>query len=78
MAPQLMDDNGLPDRTFAFLESEWRVCDWRFEDRVTCVGRAHAVDGNWRMAGHVAVQQALRNHLFDSLGLPRLYLSVDA
>ena len=25
------------------------------------------------MAGHVAVQQALRNHYFDSLGLPRLY-----
>ena len=40
-----MDDNGLPDWTFAFLEAEWRVCDWRFEDRVTCVGRAHAVDG---------------------------------
>ena len=27
----------------------------------------------WRMAGHVVVQQALRNHHFDSLGLPRLY-----
>ena len=32
----------------------------------------------WRMAGHAAVQQALRNHLFDSLGLPRLYVPVDA
>jgi hypothetical protein len=27
-------------------------------------------DGFWRMSGHPAVQQALRNHSFDSLGLP--------
>ena len=32
----------------------------------------------WRMAGHAAVQQALRNKLFDSLGLPRLYLPAKA
>jgi len=30
--------------------------------------------GFWRMSGHPAVQQALRNHAFDSLGLPRLYV----
>jgi hypothetical protein len=30
--------------------------------------------GFWRMSGHPAVQQALRNHHFDSLGLPRLYV----
>jgi len=30
--------------------------------------------GFWRMSGHPAVQQALRNHDFDSLGLPRLYV----
>ena len=30
--------------------------------------------GFWRMSGHPAVQQALRNHYFDSLGLPRLYV----
>ena len=29
--------------------------------------------GFWRMSGHPAVQSALRNHYFDSLGLPRLY-----
>jgi hypothetical protein len=34
--------------------------------------------GFWRMSGHPAVQQALRNHYFDSLGLPRLYVSVPA
>jgi RNA-directed DNA polymerase len=28
--------------------------------------------GYWRMSGHPAVQQALRNHDFDSIGLPRL------
>ena len=31
--------------------------------------------GFWRMSSHPAVQQALRNHTFDSLGLPRLYVS---
>ena len=29
--------------------------------------------GYWRMSGHPAVQAALRNHHFDSIGLPRLY-----
>jgi RNA-directed DNA polymerase len=31
--------------------------------------------GSWRMSGHPAVQKALRNHVFDSLGLPRLYIA---
>jgi hypothetical protein len=30
--------------------------------------------GAWRMSGHSAVQQALRNRFFDLPGLPRLYL----
>ena len=30
--------------------------------------------GFWRMSGHPAVQAALRNHYFDSLGLPRLHV----
>ena len=34
--------------------------------------------GFWRMSGHPAVQQALRNHYFDSLGLPRLHVSAQA
>ena len=34
--------------------------------------------GFWRMSGHPAVQMALRNHAFDSLGLPRLYVPVEA
>lgn len=32
----------------------------------------------WRMSGHPAVQQALRNPFFDGLGLPRLYLPAHA
>lgn len=28
--------------------------------------------GLWRMSGHPAVQNALRNQFFDSVGLPRL------
>ena len=31
--------------------------------------------GFWRMSGHPALQKALRNHVFDSLGLPRLYIA---
>src|SRR6266566_1289447 len=34
--------------------------------------------GFWRMSGHPAVQQALRNPYFDALGLPRLYVSATA
>jgi RNA-directed DNA polymerase len=34
--------------------------------------------GFWRMSGHPAVQAALRNHHFDSLGLPRLYVPLSA
>jgi hypothetical protein len=33
--------------------------------------------GFWRMSGHPAVQQALRNRYFDSLGLPRLRRAAD-
>jgi RNA-directed DNA polymerase len=32
----------------------------------------------WRMSGHPAVQAALRNHYFDSLGLPRLSVPTSA
>jgi len=34
--------------------------------------------GLWRMSGHPAVQQALRNHYFESLGLPRVAVSSSA
>jgi hypothetical protein len=31
--------------------------------------------GFWRMSRHVSVQEALRNHEFASLSLPRLYVA---
>ena len=34
--------------------------------------------GLWRMSGHPAVQHALRNQVFDSLGLPRIFMPVPA
>ena len=34
--------------------------------------------GYWRMSGHPAVQMALRNHVFDSLRLPRLYIPTES
>jgi RNA-directed DNA polymerase len=34
--------------------------------------------GYWRMSSHPAVQKALRNHVFDDLGLPRLYVAAKA
>jgi hypothetical protein len=34
--------------------------------------------GFWRMSGHPAVQQALRNHSFDLLDLPRLHVPAQA
>jgi RNA-directed DNA polymerase len=34
--------------------------------------------GLWRMSGHRAVEHALRNHEFDSLGLPRIFMPVPA
>ncbi len=72
-------------RLRAYLWRQWKNGRRRFQE-LRRLGvphfRAAVAAGSptayWRMAGHVAVQQALRNHLFDSLGLPRLYLSVDA
>src|SRR5262249_22194769 len=46
---------------------------WRI--KVPCSGRRRFADGFWRLSGRPAVQQALRNHYFDSLGLPRLHVS---
>jgi RNA-directed DNA polymerase len=34
--------------------------------------------GYWRMSHHPVVQLALRNQYFDSLGLPRIYVAVEA
>jgi RNA-directed DNA polymerase len=39
---------------------------------------AGSLTGFWRMSGHPALQQALRNPYFDGLGLPRLFVPAQA
>ena len=72
-------------RLRSYLWRQWHNGHNRFTDlRRRGVPKFHAAvaagspTGFWRMSGHPAVQQALRNHYFDSLGLPRLYLSAQA
>jgi RNA-directed DNA polymerase len=68
-----------------YLWRQWQNSHNRFKElRSRGVSKFHAriaagsPTGFWRMSGHPAVQQALRNHFFDSLGLPRLYVSTEA
>ena len=68
-----------------YLWRNWQNGPNRFRElRRRGVSKFHAAvaagspTGFWRMSGHPAVQQALRNHDFDSLGLPRLYVSAEA
>ena len=67
-------------RLRAYLWRQWRNGPKRFRElrrRGLSTFQAAIAAGSptacWRMAAHVAVQQALRNRYFDSLGLPRLY-----
>jgi len=72
-------------RLRSYLWRQWQNGRNRFKE-LRCRGvpkfnaavAAGSPTGFWRMAGHPAVQQALRNHYFDSLGLPRLHVSVPA
>ena len=68
-------------RLRSYLWRQWRNGHTRFNElRRGGVPKFHAAvaagspTGFWRMSGHPAVQQALRNHYFDSLGLPRLHV----
>src|SRR5438132_6425951 len=70
-------------RLRSYLWRQWQNGHNRFNElRRRGVPKFHAAvaagspTGFWRMSGHPAVQQALRNHYFDSLGLPRLYMSL--
>jgi len=65
-----------------YLWRQWRNGHNRFKElsrrgvpKFRAAVAAGSPTGFWRMSGHPAVQQALRNHDFDSLGLPRLYVS---
>ena len=68
-----------------YLWRQWRTRQNRFAElrrrgiaKFPAAVAAGSPTGLWRMSGHPAVQQALRNHYFDSLGLPRLHVSAQA
>ncbi len=68
-----------------YLWRQWQNGQNRFKElrrrgvpKFNAAVAAGSPTGFWRMSGHPAVQMALRNHTFDSLGLPRLYLSAQA
>jgi RNA-directed DNA polymerase len=72
-------------RLRSYLWRQWRNGHNRFKELRRCgVSKFHAAvaasspTGCWRMSSHPAVQQALRNHVFDDLGLPRLYVAAEA
>jgi RNA-directed DNA polymerase len=65
----------------AYLWRQWQNGRNRFTElRQRGLPKFHAAvasgspTGFWRISGHPAVQQALRNSYFDGLGLPRLYV----
>src|SRR5262244_2205213 len=72
-------------RLRAYLWRQWQNGPNRFKElRQRGLPKFHAAvaagspTGFWRMSGHPAVQQALRNPYFDGLGLARLYVPVHA
>jgi RNA-directed DNA polymerase len=63
-----------------YLWRQWRTRQNRFAElrrrgvaKFAAAVAAGSPTGLWRMSGHPAVQQALRNDNFESLGLPRIY-----
>jgi RNA-directed DNA polymerase len=63
-----------------YLWRQWKTRQNRFQElrrrgvsKFQAAVAAASPTGFWRMSGHVTVQSALRNHVFDALGLPRLY-----
>jgi RNA-directed DNA polymerase len=72
-------------RLRSYLWRQWQNGHNRFNElrrrgvpKFNAAVAAGSPTGFWRMSGHPAVQQALRNHYFYSLGLPRLHISVPA
>jgi RNA-directed DNA polymerase len=65
-----------------YLWRQWKNGPKRFKElrrrgiaKFLAAVAAGSPTGFWRMSGHPAVQKALRNHVFDSLGLPRIYIA---
>jgi hypothetical protein len=68
-----------------YLWRQWRTRQNRFAElrrrgvaQFAAAVAAGSPTGLWRMSGHPAVQQALRNAYFESLGLPRIYAPAQA
>ena len=68
-------------RLRSYLWRQWQNGHNRFNElrrrgvpKFNAAVAAGSPTGFWRMSGHPAVQQALRNHYFHSLGLPRLHV----
>jgi len=68
-----------------YLWRQWRNGPNRFKElrrrgvpKFPAAVAAGSPTGFWRMSGHPAVQQALRNPYFDALGLPRLHVPAQA
>src|SRR5580693_33360 len=68
-----------------YLWRQWRTRQNRFAElrrrgvaKFAAAVAAASPTGLWRMSGHPAVQQALRNDYFESLGLPRIYAPAQA
>src|SRR6516162_3075545 len=68
-----------------YLWRQWRTRQNRFAElrrrgvaKFAAAVAAGSPTGLWRMSGHPAVQQALRNDYFESLGLPRIYAPAPA
>src|SRR5580698_611537 len=72
-------------RLRSYLWRQWQNGHNRFNElrqrgvpKFSAAVAAGSPTGFWRMSGHPAVQQALPNRSFDSLGLPRLHVSGQA
>jgi RNA-directed DNA polymerase len=72
-------------RLRSYLWRQWQTGPNRFKElrrrgvpKFLAAVAAGSPTGFWRMSSHPAVQLALRNHVFDDLGLPRLYLAAKA
>ena len=65
MARALMDEHGLGDWTFAFLEAERRLGDCHYQERVIRVGRTHALD-----AGEAEIRDTILHEIAHALAGP--------
>src|SRR5262249_14437686 len=69
-------------KAWMYLWRQWKNGPKRFKElrrrgvaKFLAAVAAGSPTGFWRMSGHPALQKALRNPVFDSLGLPRIYIA---